>query len=200
MCCSGSINSEAFEALDSSSITAAHKFLFESAAPNPRCRSIQVLRSAKCVVGLGGNPIAGNRDRVVVLLGSLRNVVQSFLGMSQYRLGKLTLQQLNGIPIGGYFSAAILDHSLGYKELNFDSEHTFRLHEVVAGRYVDDLILISWRRCRSCTVSLIRAVYGGCVTFDVSSDFSISGGCISHPYLDFRVFVDWGGVDFMHVP
>ena len=95
---------QAFEALDPSSIRKTNDVLFDLAGSRKFCSTIQVLHGPKPQCAFGGDPKFPYRDRTICLLKSLRNMVEAFLGMTQFKLGKMVLQQISGIPIGGLMS------------------------------------------------------------------------------------------------
>lgn len=189
---------QAFEALSAEIITEAHARLWEHVDANKHCSSIPVLKQCKSA-SFGGDPRGSLRDRDIVLSRTLKKVA-AFMAMNLFRLGPYMIHQQNGIPIGGNLSSAILDNALSFLETSYDKGHPGRTRHCVVRRYVDDLIVCSFTRCRSCVFSFLARVYQGYIHFDSDNSQIVKGACVIQPYLDLTLYLDWLSLDFALFP
>ena len=185
---------QAYEALSSQAIQSTNNKLFQQAKAHPHCSSVHVMHGPKPIIGFGGCPKIAYRDRTVCLLKSIQNMIAAFLGMSQYKVGPFILQQITGIPIGGTLSASILEGVCADSETQTDLKFASRKRDTAAGRYADDLILISLCKCRTCLLKFIVQTYQEVVVFDASSDQTVIGSCVVQPYLDSVLFISWNDI------
>ena len=182
---------QAFEALESTSISAACDRVFEHAQQSGGA-TITVMKGARPQVTSGGDPGAKHRDRYVFYLRTVRKMVEIYLCMSYYRLGAWIWKQRQGVPIGGRLSQTILETVLQSKEHAYDDHVVFRSVLFGAGRYVDDLVLMSRQMCRQCLCKRIVDVYGDSITFDVDYKQDVLHGTVMQKYLDFIMFIGPG--------
>ena len=191
---------QAFEALSSVSIQSGIQHVFDLAAADSSFSTLQVLHGQGCSVAKGGCPKTSYRDRIIVRLATLKKAVHSFLGLKYFRIGDQLMFQVDGVPIGGNFSGSILENTLGVLEGTFSSKFSPLMMHVASGRYADDLILVSFTRCRKCLLSLIRRVYKDHISFDADSSQTSANTTTVQPYLDFIMYLDWDSLCFTPNP
>eukprot|EP00959_Pyramimonas_sp_CCMP1952_P166036 3470264-Pyramimonas_sp.AAC.1 len=105
--------------------------------------------------------------------------------MRFYRLGGIFVEQTRGIPIGGPLSGGILNVVLSDKETQYDRKNPNRVSQMACGRYVDDLVCLSYVLCRCCLKRKLPQIYQGVVFFKVDEDFStLPDGTIIQKFLD----------------
>ena len=116
-----------------------------------------------------------------------------------YCIGGQVVEQLCGIPIGGFMSSALLHLYFGACEHSFERRrwrqfarsnnlHGERSDYFHPSRYEDDLCVLSHRICRSCLKSLVDYVYKPSITFDVSDDYlTVDGSATFNKFLDMRI-------------
>ena len=116
--------------------------------------------------------------------------------MTTYRLGNLYATQLEGLPIGGPVSFAVLDSVLSFLENTFIDHSWTRwattlyvattdIRTLVAqSRYVDDLLFESLGLCQKCLESLIKFFYCSHCEFDINTIVQDTEGGIQVRYLD----------------
>ena len=160
---------------------------------------IQVMKSVKCITGRSMTLQRDMHDRSVYKLMTIIHCAKCFLVMRFYRMGDRFLMQLEGVPIGGPMSGALLRLVLSRRECAFDQAvwPTFATRNLLrgprskwlaTGRYEDDVILISNRLCSTCVDGLIPSIYEDVVPFGVCHDYEFhSGTSTSNKFLDFVI-------------
>ena len=148
---------------------------------------------------LGGDRPRLARGRTIVFLSTLRKVVSQFLELRRFSVGASCLSQTRGVPIGGPFWFVVIEAVLMHKEYNYDQQWPGRSRINAAGRYVDDLILLSHLRCRHCLIKVVRDVYGNTISFDPDSSQRLIGLHVLQPYLDLTFICSQAGLYMSHL-
>ena len=154
---------QAYEDLDTSAIYSAVHELFDRLPEVTKSHTVTITDTDKGYdTRWGGDHKIPHNDRTIFSIKSMRRAVFGFLGMRIFRLGDVFLEQLQGIPIGGPLSGCILEIVLSRCETLYDKKNPIRARHVAAGRYVDDLILLSRTLCRKCVHNIVLCVYQHC--------------------------------------
>ena len=122
------------------------------------------------------------------------------MGMRYFRLGNAWLFQRKGVPIGGPLSGHILDSILADIEFEFDKAKKDRQSLFLAGRFADDVLLVSFVLCTCCLQRQLHELFKDIVSFDVDGTIQRNEetGLVIANYLDGTLHISFGS--FKAVP
>ena len=127
-------------------------------AEDAKCHLIQVYKTVKSIVGFTKSLHRSKDDRVVVTARTIRRCVSSYMKLRIFRFCNIFLQQISGVPIGGWLSSSLLNLCASTcesklearwpdlcKKYNLDLP---REQLFFAKRYEDDVLGISLKLCK----------------------------------------------------
>ena len=189
---------QAYEALDIKKVRLVLAKLWSKAKADRSCDSVTVVHGEPYSRGVrrSGGRVTRSTNCSVIFVRSLARAIDAYLGVHRYNQGDLLFCQQAGLPIGGPYSGGILDCVLNCCEASFSEKFAWFLLDVVAVRYVDDILFASFAYCRSCLFSFVKRIYGDTVSFDLDKRWSVNEeqGCAIQPYLDGTIYLSWEGV------
>ena len=191
---------QAFETLPQSSIYAFLEKLSEGPKRESRVQAVFVMHGPRAVCGFGGSVKRKYSDRTILLSRSVIRCFHGFMGMRYFRLGNVWLFQRKGVPIGGPLSGHILDSILGDIEFEYDKAKKGRQSLFMAGRFADDVLLVSFVICTCCLERQLHELFKEIVSFDVDSTIQRNEetGPVIANYLNGTLHINFGS--FKAVP
>ena len=131
---------------------------------------VQVLKTARAIVGPSRSLQRRYDDRTVIATDSIRRCVKAYLKFRVYKLGDRFLIQNCGIPTGGFLSSALLGLVCASCETKFDAHRWQkycrewgidgpRHRWIGTGRYEDDAFGTSNAVCPTCVQRVLTDTY-----------------------------------------